>query len=142
MATMFPFGPWWPVALGAAIRFGVWALVPASRFASDEGSYFQVGTALAAGGEQDLFWPPLTGWLIALVTAIAGPSVSALRFVWVVFDIGCLLCVRTLASRVAPALFTTTTGCFTRVETVAPRLRATCVLKIDGSIGRGFDVSV
>ena len=102
MATMFPSGPWWPVALGVAIRLGVWALVPASRFASDEGSYFQVGTALAAGGDQDLFWPPLTGWLIALVASIAGPSVAALRFVWVLFDVGCLLCVRTLASRVAP----------------------------------------
>ena len=90
---------------GVAIRLGVWALVPASRFASDEGSYFQVGKALAGGGDQDLFWPPLTGWLIALIVSIAGPSVAALRFVWVWFDIGCLLCVRTLASRMAPAMF-------------------------------------
>lgn len=106
MTAMFPSGPWWPVALGAALRLSVWALLPASRFASDEGSYFQVGTALAAGGDQDLFWPPLTGWVIALVTAIAGPSVAALRFAWVLFDIGCLVCVRTLAARMAPAWFT------------------------------------
>ena len=91
--------------MGVAIRIAVWALVPASRFASDEDSYFQVGTALAAGGGQDLFWPPLTGWLIALVASIAGPSVAAVRLVWVCLDIGCLLCVRTLASRLAPRLF-------------------------------------
>ena len=102
---MLPYGPWWPVALGAAIRIAVWALLPASRFASDEDSYFTVGTVLAAGGAQDLFWPPLTGWLIALVASIAGPSIAALRFVWVVFDIACLACVRTLASRVAPVWF-------------------------------------
>lgn len=94
------------MALGVAIRLAVWALVPASRFASDEDSYFQVGTALAAGGDQDLFWPPLTGWLIALVVSIAGPSVTAVRSVWVLFDVGCLLCVRTLASRLAPVWFT------------------------------------
>lgn len=105
MTPMLPSGPWWPVALGVAIRMAVWALMPASRFASDEDSYFQVGTALATRGEQDLFWPPLTGWLIALVASIAGPSVAALRLVWVLFDAGCLLCLRTLASRLAPALF-------------------------------------
>ena len=117
MTAMLPSGPWWPVALGVAIRLAVWALLPASRFASDEDSYFQVGTALAARGEQDLFWPPLTGWLIAAIAAIAGPSVAALRFVWVCLDIGCLLCVRTLASRLAPALFAP--GLARRFSTIA-----------------------
>ena len=102
---MLASGPWWPVALGAAIRIAVWALLPASRFASDEDSYFTVGTVLAAGGAQDLFWPPLTGWLIALVASIAGPSIATLRLVWVVLDIACLAGVRTLASRVAPVWF-------------------------------------
>ncbi len=101
---MMPSGPWWPVALGVAIRIAVWALVPASRFASDESSYFHVGTALAARGERDLFWPPMTGWVIAIVTFIAGPSVPALRFVWVLLDIACLLSVRALAWRLARAM--------------------------------------
>jgi 4-amino-4-deoxy-L-arabinose transferase-like glycosyltransferase len=101
---MMPSGLWGPVVLGAAIRIALWAWVPASRFASDEQSYFRAGTALATQGLQDLFWPPMTGWLIALVTLIAGPSVSWLRLVWVLLDIGCLIAVRSLAWRIAPAV--------------------------------------
>lgn len=96
-----PSGLWLPVVLGAAIRIAVWLWVPASQFASDEQSYFRAGTALASQGLQDLFWPPVTGWLIALVTLIAGPSVTWIRLAWVVMDIGCLCAVRALAWRIA-----------------------------------------
>ncbi len=96
-------GGQWPWALPSVWACGRWCRPLDLR--QTKAATFRSGTALAAGGDQDLFWPPLTGWLIALVTSIAGPSVAALRFVWVLFDIGCLLCVRTLASRMAPALF-------------------------------------
>ncbi len=95
----------WPVALAIVVRLAVWLVVPATRFASDEDSYFQVGTAILVRGEQDLFWPPLTGWLIALVRwALHTDAVSAVRLVWIAMDIGCVLAVRTLAGRMAPAV--------------------------------------
>ena len=55
----------WPIAVAVAIRLGIWLTVPGSRLESDEGSYYQAGIALLTTGKQDLFWPPLTGWLIA-----------------------------------------------------------------------------
>lgn len=94
--------PWWPVALAIGVRLLAWALIPANRFASDEDSYFQVSGALLTQGHQDLFWPPMTGWLLAALRAGLGTdSVATLRFVWLLMDIGCLLAVRALAGRVA-----------------------------------------
>lgn len=89
------------MVLGAAIRIALWIWVPASLFASDEQSYYRAGTALASQGLQDLFWPPMTGWLIALFTLIVGPSVTWIRFAWVMMDIACLIAVRSLAWRLA-----------------------------------------
>lgn len=89
------------MVLGAAIRIALWSWVPASAFASDEQSYYRAGTALASQGLQDLFWPPMTGWLIALITFVAGPSVTWIRLAWVMMDIACLIAVRSLAWRLA-----------------------------------------
>lgn len=89
------------MVLGAAIRIALWIWLPASRFASDEQGYYQAGTALASQGLQDLFWPPMTGWLIAVVTVIAGPSLTWVRLAWVLMDIACLIAVRSLAWRLA-----------------------------------------
>jgi len=86
------------------VRLIAWALIPAGRFASDEDSYFQVSTALLTQGHQDLFWPPMTGWLLAIVRTVFGTdSVSTLRLAWLVMDVGCVLAVRRLAMRVADA---------------------------------------
>lgn len=95
----------WPVALSLVIRITVWLVVPATHFASDEESYYQVATALLARGHQDLFWPPFTGWLIALIRWLLDTdALSAIRFAWIALDIGCVLAVRTLAARIAPAV--------------------------------------
>jgi 4-amino-4-deoxy-L-arabinose transferase-like glycosyltransferase len=98
---VLPSGLWSPVVLGAVIRIALWIWLPASRFASDEESYYRAGTVLAGQGQQDLFWPPMTGWLIALITLVAGPSVTVIRLAWVMMDIGCLIAVRSLAWRLA-----------------------------------------
>ncbi len=79
-------------------------MIPAGRFASDEDSYFQVSTALLVQGHQDLFWPPMTGWLIAALRAALGTdSVGTLRLVWLLMDVACVLAVRALAIRVSEA---------------------------------------
>ncbi len=88
----------WPVALAIAVRVGVWLVLPGSRFASDEGGYFHAGVALLSTGEQDIFWPPVTGWLIAVAAwAFQTTEVRAIRLLWIAFDIGCLLVVRARA---------------------------------------------
>ena len=95
----------WPVVAAVLIRLVVWLWVPASQFASDEDSYYQVATALLARGHQDLFWPPVTGWLIALTRwLLQTDAVSAIRLVWIGFDLGCLAAVGILATRVVPAV--------------------------------------
>jgi 4-amino-4-deoxy-L-arabinose transferase-like glycosyltransferase len=95
----------WAVALAVLIRLAVWLFVPDSRFASDEDSYYRAGTTLLATGEQDLFWPPGTGWLIAATASILQTtSVRWLRLVWIAFDIACLFVVRALARRIAPSV--------------------------------------
>ena len=98
--------PLWPVALAIAVRLVAWLLIPTSRFASDEDSYYQVSTALLRDGHQDLFWPPVTGWLLAALRTVLGTdSIAVLRLAWIAMDVGCVLLVRTLAARVALAVW-------------------------------------
>ena len=95
----------WPVAVAIAVRLSVWLALPHNRFASDEDSYFRVGTTLLTTGEQDLFWPPGTGWVIALAaTVLQTTDIRVLRLVWIALDIACVFAVRTLATRMIPAL--------------------------------------
>jgi hypothetical protein len=96
----------WPLALALAVRIVAWFSVSPTRFASDEDSYFAVAAALVDRGEQNIFWPPLTGWLIAGVRWILHTdSIAAIRLVWIAFDLGCLAAVWTLALRLGRALF-------------------------------------
>ena len=65
-------------------------VIPSSRFASDEDSYFQVGTALLQG-RQDIFWPPVTGWYAEFGDLHAPPggigyTSDAMRFMGATFD--------------------------------------------------------
>lgn len=83
----------------------MWLTLPSSRFASDEDSYYQVAGALLQG-HQDVFWPPVTGWLIAIVRAATGSdSVALVRLVWIAMDGACAAGVFTLASRLGRALW-------------------------------------
>src|SRR5215212_4023973 len=64
------------VVVAALVRLLAWLLIDHARFASDEQGYVDAGIALATTGQQDLFWPPLTGWIVALVHMIAPASLS------------------------------------------------------------------
>jgi 4-amino-4-deoxy-L-arabinose transferase-like glycosyltransferase len=90
------------VAVAAIVRLAAWAIIPGARFASDEQGYVDAGVALAVTGQQDLFWPPLTGWIIAVIKTIA-PSMplGGLRLVWVMFDLANVVLVAVIATRLA-----------------------------------------
>lgn len=80
-------------------------VIPSGRFASDEESYFQVGTALLQG-HQDIFWPPLTGWLIAAIRFLSrSDSLALVRLVWIAMDTACAAAVYTLGERLGRALW-------------------------------------
>ena len=103
---MYATGPWplWPVAVATVVRLLVWVALPHTQFASDEDSYHGVATALLTTGEHDLFWPPGTGWLIALVATILRTTDPRwLRLAWIAIDIGSVLAVRALATRMTSA---------------------------------------
>jgi hypothetical protein len=94
----------WIILLAIGIRLLAWALIPGSRFASDEESYYRAGVTLAATGQPDLFWPPFTPWIIAAVHGIAPDiGLKTVRFLWVAMDVACLLLLRVLAVRAAAA---------------------------------------
>lgn len=113
----------WPLALAVAIRLAAWAMIPASRFASDEDSYFQVATALLTRGQQDFFWPPVTGWLIALSRwVLHTDSAAVIRLVWIALDVGCVIAFQALTRRIAFAVSNedeARAGRFTMLATVA-----------------------
>ena len=112
--------PLWPVALAIGVRLIAWALIPVTRFASDEESYFQVSTALLHQGRQDLFWPPMTGWLLAALRSLFGTdSLAALRLAWIAMDVGCVFAVRTLAGRVGDTLWPADAARALRLTTLA-----------------------
>ncbi len=97
----------WPLALAIALRVAAWLTVSPTRFASDEDSYFAVATALLARGDQNIFWPPVTGWLIAAVRWVfQTDTLTTVRLVWIALDLGCLLAVHALALRLGRAIFT------------------------------------
>jgi hypothetical protein len=93
------------LALAAAIRLAAWLAIPETRFASDEDSYYSIASALLEG-RHDVFWPPVTGWLIALIR-LAAPdnALAVVRLVWVLMDMMCLVALAVLAARFAPSIF-------------------------------------
>jgi hypothetical protein len=95
----------WPVAVAIFVRMLVWVILPHTRFASDEDSYYRVATLLLTTGQQDVFWPPVTGWLIALVaTVLQTTDPQWIRLAWIAVDLGCVVGVYALATRVAERL--------------------------------------
>jgi hypothetical protein len=98
--------PLWPLVLAIAVRLLAWLSVSHTRFASDEDSYFAVATALLGNGEQNLFWPPVTGWVIAAIRWVfRTDAIAHVRIIWILFDIACLLLIRELATRLGRAMF-------------------------------------
>lgn len=94
-------------------------VVPATRFASDEDSYYQVGSALLQG-HQDVFWPPLTGWLIAVIRLLSrSDSIAIVRLMWIVMDTACTAAILTLAGRVGRSLWPGDTDRSQRLAIVA-----------------------
>ena len=90
------------MAVAAIVRLAAWAFISGARFASDEQGYVDAGTLLAATGQQDLFWPPLTGWIVAAIRFIAPAApLSALRLLWIAMDIVNVALVAVLADRIA-----------------------------------------
>ena len=93
----------WPIAIALTIRLALWWLIPSTRLASDEDGYVPAGLRLAATGQQDLFWPPVTGWLVAALSIVLGTSaIQWIRLAWVAMDLACLLLLGRLARRLAP----------------------------------------
>ena len=98
--------PLWPLALAIAVRLLAWLSVSHTRFASDEDSYFAVATALVGRGEQNLFWPPMTAWVIAAIRwTFRTDAIANVRIIWIAFDVASLLLVRALATRLGRAVF-------------------------------------
>ena len=94
----------WPVAVAALVRVAAWALISGARFASDEQGYVDAGIALAATGQQDLFWPPLAGWIVAAFKTIAPSApLSAIRLLWIAMDLANVALVAVLAGRIGRA---------------------------------------
>lgn len=55
-------------------------------------------------GRQDVFWPPVTGWLIALIRFVSGSeSIALVRLVWTAMDVACAAMVYVIASRLGRA---------------------------------------
>jgi hypothetical protein len=95
----------WLLALALGVRIGLWSFLSPARLASDEDSYLRAGSLLLTTGQQDLFWPPGTGWLIAFIGWITGSTDARwIRLAWVAMDILCLVAVRILAGRAGQAL--------------------------------------
>ena len=88
------------IFLGILIRLVIWYLMPETRFAFDEEKYYRAGIWLATTGAQDIFLPPVTGWLIALLKSIFPfISIGYLRLFWVLMDFGAAFLVYLLAAR-------------------------------------------
>ena len=120
-------GTLWPVVLAAAVRLGVWSVLPHTRFASDEDSYYAVASALLATGQQDLFWPPVTGWLIAgAAWLLQTTDIRWIRLVWIGMDVGCTLAVAILAGRLAAATFPSDPVRARRFAVAAPLAQQLC----------------
>jgi hypothetical protein len=90
---------WLALGLAAGLRgLAWWWAAPPQQ---DELSYQSTASWLIEHGEQHLFWPPATGWLIAIIYAAAGPSIAAARLSWLVLDLLNLVLLGLLAGRVS-----------------------------------------
>jgi hypothetical protein len=91
-----------PVAVAFAVRLIAWAFVSPTRLASDEESYYQISIALTERGLHDVFWPPVTAWLISLLRwLLQTDAIPTIRLAWIVIDLGSVLAVFALAQRVS-----------------------------------------
>jgi hypothetical protein len=92
------------VIIAAGVRLLWWLTIPGDRFATDEWSYYQVGTKLL-GGERNTFWPPFTGWVVAAAEFfLQTTSPKIIRLLWIAIDLWCMFATRALALRVGEAV--------------------------------------
>lgn len=78
------------IAIATASRVVTWALVPrdTSGWGGDEISYYRAAMRIILSGDQDLYWPPGTGWLIALLAkAMQTERLHVIRLGWVALDV-------------------------------------------------------
>ncbi len=73
------------LGVAAAVRLACW--FAASAPTGDEASYQDAAWQFVTSGKTDVFWPPGTSWLIAVVFALCGPHYGAARLVWVAIDL-------------------------------------------------------
>ena len=76
---------WLALGVAAGLRGCAWWWAAAPQ--QDELSYQATARWLVEHGEQRLFWPPVTSWLIAAVFAVLGPSFAAARVLWIGLDL-------------------------------------------------------
>jgi len=77
------------VALALSVRIAAWFLIPRAEFghSGDEVSYYRCAMRLTLLGDQDLFWAPMSGWVIAAASTLLGTEkVHLLRLIWVFID--------------------------------------------------------
>jgi len=70
-------------------RLAAWFIAPWQEFglSGDEVSYYRCGMRLILLGGQDLFWAPMAGWVIAIVSSLFRTErIHLLRLAWVVLD--------------------------------------------------------
>lgn len=64
-----------------------------------------MATALLQG-RQDIFWPPVTGWLIALVRLVTqSDGIAVVRLAWIAMDAACVALVWVIARRLGRSLW-------------------------------------
>jgi 4-amino-4-deoxy-L-arabinose transferase-like glycosyltransferase len=89
------------ISLGIIVRLIIWYALPETRFASDEDLYYRTAMLLATNGVQDIFLPPVTSWLIALLkTIFPAISLGYLRLFWVLMDFAAVFLIYRLSQRV------------------------------------------
>jgi hypothetical protein len=99
---------WLALGIAAGLRGLAWWWAAAPD--QDELSYQATARWLIEHGQQRLFWPPLTPWLLAAVFTTLGPVVGAARLLWLGLDLVNLGLAWRLASAVLAAPAASGTG--------------------------------
>lgn len=91
------------ILFGFLIRFLFWLIVPKNEFglSGDEVSYYRCGLSLSLLGRQDIFWAPMTGWIIAFLNILLGTEkIFVFRLFWVILDTFNILFIYLLSKKI------------------------------------------
>lgn len=89
-------------AVARAVALAIAGRIPAE---GDESCYLGVAQALVSRGEQDVFWPPLTGWVDALAIRLLGGELVLLRAAMSALDLVNVVLVHDIATLVVGQSF-------------------------------------